>query len=153
MRRVSSVTLVQALALLPARLPVRLLKIDAQGVDHTLVLSAPPALLRRRVDHISLEVRSDECTPLYHGQAGCAEVVAAMATIGFLNGTRCPSPRMWAAGERHGRPQQEQHTQGCESQLPFANSLLTQSRPRRRRDGVPDSRYQISSRPGVWVSK
>ena len=89
-RLVPSITLSAALRLSGA-LPVRELKIDAQGVDFAIVQSARPALLRRKVESIELEVRASDCQPLYHGQAGCDEVVAYMASIGFHNSTRCPS--------------------------------------------------------------
>ena len=91
-RRVESVTLAQALALVPERLPIKQLKIDAQGVDVCLIKATPPELLRQRVMRIDLEVRSSKCTPLYEGQADCNEVVSSMASLGFTNTTSCPSP-------------------------------------------------------------
>ena len=47
-RTVPSVTLTQALAFIPSRLPIALLKVDAQGVDFALIASTDARLLRRR---------------------------------------------------------------------------------------------------------
>lgn len=90
MRLVPSITLAAALHL-TGDLPVRELKIDAQGVDFELVRGTKPALLRRRVARIELEVRASDCNPLYNGQAGCDDVVDYMRQIGYANTSRCPS--------------------------------------------------------------
>lgn len=49
--------------------------LSTQGVDFELVRSTRPALLRKRVANIELEVRASDCEPLYEGQAGCDDVV------------------------------------------------------------------------------
>jgi len=89
-RLVPSITLTAAL-LLSGSLPVRQIKIDAQGVDFDLIRSTAPALLRERVQSIELETRASDCNPLYEGQAGCDDVVIFMRSIGFANTSRCPS--------------------------------------------------------------
>ena len=90
-RWVPSITLAAALHMSGSHLPVRELKIDAQGVDFELIRSTPPAMLRKRVERIELEVRASDCSPLYIGQRGCDDVVLYMHSIGFANTTRCPS--------------------------------------------------------------
>jgi len=88
-RTVPSITLSSALSLVPARLPIKLLKIDAQGVDFALIESAQAEALQR-VQRVVLEVRANHCPPLYVGQPACEHVVAQMAVIGFANETACP---------------------------------------------------------------
>ena len=89
-RTVPSVTLTQALAFIPSRLPIALLKVDAQGVDFALIASTDARLLRRRVARIDMEVRAGDCQPLYMDQPACEQVVQHMNGIGFANATPCP---------------------------------------------------------------
>ena len=81
-RVVPSVTLSRALRLVGNRC-VQLLKLDAQGVDFELVRSAPPELLRSRVELIQMEVLKSGCRPLYAGQPDDTVVAPFMESIGF----------------------------------------------------------------------
>ena len=134
-RRVESITLAQALALLPAHLPIRMLKIDAQGVDFQLIRAAPSELVRTRVQRIELEVRSSSCPPLYRGQDDCDAVAAAMAERGFAlaEQQRCPNPRRVDASSFN-----ERVTGGCERQLLFVNRRLVPPR-----DPIPRSFWTV----------
>ena len=92
-REVPSISLTAAIGLV-GELPIRLLKIDVQGLDFALVRSVAPALLRAKVRAIVMEVIASDGEPLYHGQPQCAEVVQYMRAIGFgrtayLPGNRC----------------------------------------------------------------
>ena len=91
-RTVPSISLSVALDLVPSHLPISYLKIDAQGVDASLMRSTPRDNLRR-VHTIALEVRAAHCPPLYSGQEACEDVVLFMRqTAGFSNATACPLP-------------------------------------------------------------
>ena len=90
-RRVPSITLSDALALIPRNLPIALLKVDAQGVDDKLI-RATPARLLRRIERITLEVRGSHCLPLYAGQEICENVVEYMRSVRFDNASACPQP-------------------------------------------------------------
>ena len=94
-RTVPSITLADALGL-AGSLPVRYLRLDAQGADYALIRATDPGLLRTRVERISMEIVASDCRPLYAGQARCDEVVQYMRSIGFA--TRNDSMRI-----HHGR--------------------------------------------------
>ena len=61
--------------------PIELIKLDAQGADLEIVLSANAS--RSLIRRVSLEVISEDCDVLYDGQPKCVEVVLKMAAIGF----------------------------------------------------------------------
>lgn len=82
-RRVPSISLASAIGLLPDEIPIKLIKIDAQGVDFTLISETPPSLLQRRVQSIQMEVRSPTCPTLYRGQTTCEAVEALMKSMGY----------------------------------------------------------------------
>ena len=77
-----SITLAAAIAL-AGDLPIHHLKLDAQGVDLSLLTSTDPELLRSKVKFVSMEVVASDCAPLYYGQPRCDEVVATMRALGF----------------------------------------------------------------------
>lgn len=81
-REVPSLSLSSAIALAGAK-PIELVKIDAQGVDVSLVMATDPQLLRSRVRKVRLETVADDCNPLYEGQKQCAETVRYMHSIGY----------------------------------------------------------------------
>lgn len=89
-RRVPSITLEHALSLIPPQLPIKFLKLDAQGLDFDLLKAVPPHYLHRRVQYIELETISAKCDPIYIGQARCDEAGSYMRRIGYQtrNGTR-----------------------------------------------------------------
>lgn len=85
---VPSLPLAELLAALPQHLELSLLKVDAQGLDLQVALSAGPALRRFRA--LSLEVQEElaedpriRTTMRYVGQPTKGEVVAALAREGF----------------------------------------------------------------------
>ena len=82
-RLVDSITLADAIALVPPTLPILRLKIDVQGVDFRVVRSVPADVLRSRVVFLDVEVRKKTCATLYEGQEDCAIVLSHMASIGF----------------------------------------------------------------------
>jgi len=99
-RQVPSINLSQALRLSGA-LPIKLLKIDAQGADFKLIRTLSPEELRK-VHSLQLEVRGTKwpgtppekpCEPLYEGQEPCEEVVVYLQRLGFSNRTACPPNR------------------------------------------------------------
>ena len=63
--------------------PVELIKIDAQGLDVSLVMATDPAVLRKKVRTIQLETIGDDCNTLYEGQRRCGETIAYMRSIGY----------------------------------------------------------------------
>ena len=89
-RTVGTLTLERALAM-TGTLPVKLIKLDAQGMDFKVVKATPKAALDR-VQAISMEVRrSLPCPPLYEstGKEACPEVVSYMSSIGFVTTSDC----------------------------------------------------------------
>lgn len=83
-RVVPAITLGDALALAPAELPVRLLKLDAQGLDLAILRVTPPSALAR-VQQLTFEVHKDSCAleqALYERET-CAETLLAMKALGF----------------------------------------------------------------------
>ena len=85
-RQVESLSLEQVLNM-TAPYPVKRLKIDAQGVDFSLLRATDSRLIRSRVHSVELEVEGSNVTrcgtALYVGQPVCEEVHAYMASIGF----------------------------------------------------------------------
>jgi len=81
-RTVPSISLASALGL-AGRLPIRHLKIDAQGVDMTLIKSVSAKVLQERVRSISMELPASDCQPLYKGQPRCPEMMGAMRDLGY----------------------------------------------------------------------
>ena len=77
-----SLSLSGAIALAGAK-PIELIKIDAQGVDVSLVMATDAALLHSKVHSIRLEAVADDCNALYDGQKQCAETVRYMHSIGY----------------------------------------------------------------------
>jgi len=67
---------------LPGR-TIDYLKIDAQGYDLSVVLSAPPSALAR-VRALEMEVTSDDVQLPYVGVATCAQIVGNMTALGFV---------------------------------------------------------------------
>ena len=100
-RLVPSISLTAALRL-TGSLPVRHLKLDAQGLDFRLLRTVLPSLLHAKVESIEMEVRASDCEPLYVGQAGCLEVLAYMRSIGYENQTSCPWRRVRNLGRQYG---------------------------------------------------
>lgn len=96
-RVVPSITLADALALAGEQ-PIRMLKIDAQGVDLQMVRETPPALLRSKVASIQMETIASDCHPLYIGQDRCHTTVGYMRSIGYD-----PAARWWQAESQRGR--------------------------------------------------
>ena len=83
-RAVPAITLSSALAL-AGELPIRLLKVDAQGVDTDLFRQTPKAMLRR-VQAVSLELHKHtaHCRgKLLYKRELCPAAVATLASLGF----------------------------------------------------------------------
>ena len=85
-RIVDTITMAQALSLLPPALPIHLLKIDAQGLDAGLLRSTPESLLARvqRIEFESFSA-SARCAGqgLYSGQEPCESILSWLAIRGF----------------------------------------------------------------------
>mmetsp|Transcript_36174 Transcript_36174/g.62112 ORF Transcript_36174/g.62112 Transcript_36174/m.62112 type:complete len:209 (+) Transcript_36174:1135-1761(+) len=81
-RTVPSVSLTSALRL-AGKLPVKLLKLDAQGLDARLLMATAPELLSSRVHAVVMEMVPEDCNALYEGQARCSAVLAFMGSVGF----------------------------------------------------------------------
>ena len=81
-RIVDSISMEAALRLLPPGLPIRLLKLDAQGLDAELVRAIPHEHLPR-VEQISFEAIRRQCEPMYVGQTPCEDIAASAASLGF----------------------------------------------------------------------
>ena len=86
-RTVPSITLRSAIALSGDVMPIRLLKIDAQGADLGIVRAAPKVALGR-VQLLTMELQAD--TPycrdegqIYSARETCQAAVAYMRTVGF----------------------------------------------------------------------
>ena len=108
-RRVPTVALRTVLgSWLPPEIPIRLLKIDAQGVDLDLLRDAGAAQLAR-VDEVSMETLNDGCDGIYDGQSNCSTVVATMRGLGFVTRSSCNSSRSFGQGS------------GCEGNFVFRN--------------------------------
>mmetsp|Transcript_47385 Transcript_47385/g.101147 ORF Transcript_47385/g.101147 Transcript_47385/m.101147 type:complete len:249 (-) Transcript_47385:226-972(-) len=93
--------------------PVDFLKIDAQGLDTTIVASARGRLTQVR--RFQLEVIADDCDSLYEGQPKCSEVLAQAAKLGFAPAStlRCrPEPQLRS---KHWR----KTAWGCELEIVF----------------------------------
>jgi len=87
-RLVDSLGLVQVLNMTRPK-PIRILKIDAQGIDYALVRSVSVEFLRERVEGIRLETISHACRKLYDGQVSCEQVVAYMSSAGYYPDRPC----------------------------------------------------------------
>ena len=108
-RLVPSITLRRVLESWLPGWQVARLKIDAQGVDLSLLTAAGASLLRR-VTEVSLETKSDHCDGLYEGQPNCSTVVRSLAELGFHPGRfQCDDPRAFTQGS------------GCEANVLFRN--------------------------------
>ena len=95
-RRVDTITLEDALRLV-GPLPIRRLKIDAEGIDLRLIKATGTDLLRSRVYSIQLEARTAQCERLYEGQESCDDVLAYMRKVGYTSRHPCPprSNKLW----------------------------------------------------------
>jgi len=75
----------QSLATLIERFPkdsvIQLVKIDAQGYDLKVIQSAGRYL--QAIEYVSMEVVSEDCTPIYENQPKCTEIVQTMSKLGF----------------------------------------------------------------------
>ena len=87
-RTIDTISVVQLAKLLPPALPIRVLKIDAQGLDLKLVQAMPESLLER-VLSFQLEARLRRCRPLYEGQESCEEMTQYMASRGYVAQVAC----------------------------------------------------------------
>ena len=87
-RTVDTISALQLAALLPRRLPIRVLKIDAQGLDLKLMMAMPDEVWER-TQAVQLEARLRRCKPLYEGQESCEEMVEAMVRRGFKPRAEC----------------------------------------------------------------
>lgn len=118
-RRVPTITLERAISLVPPHLPIRLLKLDAQGTDVQLLQSVPPHFLHRRVQYIEFESIGAACTPIYVGQPGCDVATAHLRAIGYAvrNGTKdvCASMK----GNPYAGGKKSIFGWGCEATLEF----------------------------------
>ena len=98
-RRVESVSLREAMRLAgPPSMPIRHLKIDAQGVDLRLIKALEreaPGLLYQRVNSVQIETRTAQCAPLYEGQETCDEALTFMTLLCFRSNHECPKVRGW----------------------------------------------------------
>ena len=69
---------------LAGSLPIRYLKVDAQGVDLKLFKALEeqaPGLLFSRIGALQMETRTKQCAPLYAGQETCDEALAFMTSL------------------------------------------------------------------------
>lgn len=96
-RQVPTVSLEAVLGWAPGR-PVEFIKVDAQGLDATIIASARGRL--GSVRSFALEVISDDCHTLYVGQPRCSGVVEQAAKLGFAPATALGGR---VAGSAHGR--------------------------------------------------
>lgn len=123
-RRVPTITLQRAIALLPSRLPIRLLKLDAQGMDVPLLKTVPPSILRDRVERIEFESIGRRCAPLYIGQPSCDEAGRYLQAIGFR---ATPTPRGDPCHVMTSNPYERRtslYGYGCEATLRYDNVRL-----------------------------
>ena len=86
-RLVPAITMSDAITMAGEQRPIKLLKLDAQGVDLKLIQSTPASRLQR-VQAISMELHKDTpwCSSagmLYKDRELCPEAVRYMASIGF----------------------------------------------------------------------
>jgi len=87
-RLVPTISAAELAALLPLRLPIRLLKVDAQGLDLALLRGLQAAGLLERVRSLHFESRQSRCPPLYVGQENCSRAHDFLVPLGF-QGPRC----------------------------------------------------------------
>jgi len=88
-RTVDTISVDELARLLPEALPIRLLKIDVQGLDVRLVRRMPRALLRRvRELRFEVALQNARCTSLYKGQETCESVRSYLLGLGFRG--HCP---------------------------------------------------------------
>ena len=97
-RTVDTISVDELARLLPKALPIRLLKIDVQGLDVRLVRRMPRALLHR-VRELRFEVmlRNPGCTSLYKGQETCESVQDYLLSLGFRG--HCPLTTVGCEGD------------------------------------------------------
>ena len=103
-RQVPSISLAAAIGLAGAH-PIELIKIDAQGIDASLVMATNAALLRRKVRYVQLETVAEDCNVLYEGQMRCLATVEHMRMVGFK----------LVRGETYGGPISATHAATCRS--------------------------------------
>ena len=100
-----SITLETALGLIPEWMPIKMLKIDAQGADFMIVEAADKRLVHNRVEAVQMEVRSPQCPPLYKGQIMCDRIMRYMSRIGYEpRDSPCPPGLRREDGAPCGRP-------------------------------------------------
>lgn len=96
-RSIDTINVEALAALLPRHLPIRLLKVDVQGLDVQLVRAMPPSLLRR-VRELRFEAAVlSSCTSLYVGQQPCESVEGYLMRLGFRG--HCPSDGRYCEDE------------------------------------------------------
>ena len=119
-RRVPTITLERASRLVPAHLPIRYLKIDAQGTDIQLLMSVPPALLRSRVQALEFETIGPKCDPIYVGQPPCDVATRYLQSIGYRvkRGTNDACSEMASKGNPYVN-KQSRFGWGCEATMQF----------------------------------
>ena len=100
----------------PRRVPF--LKVDAQGVDLSAVLSARARLAQ--IERFQLEVIADDCSGLYENQPKCTEVLARAAEVGFVPATDVFCTPRGAARSRRWRTT----SWGCELEVVFVRKGL-----------------------------
>lgn len=125
-REVPVISLRHVLSMVPSRNRVALVKVDAQGVDLSVMRSAGDAL--QRVERFTLEVISDDCAGIYEGQPNCSTVLAATRAWGYVPSTPvyC-TPRIPASARARWR----KTAWGCELGVVFARQdLVAQPYPR-----------------------
>ncbi len=79
-------------------MPIRFLKVDAQGVDLKLFKALEeqaPGLLFSRIGALQMETRTKQCAPLYAGQETCDEALAFMTSLGYRSNHACPKQPRW----------------------------------------------------------
>jgi len=81
-RMVDTIRMEDAMALLPDDLPIRYFKIDAQGLDGTLIGEIPKAVLHR-IMVIEFESTTSYCNNLYKGQVKCEVIARYLQKEGF----------------------------------------------------------------------
>jgi hypothetical protein len=91
-RLVDSVSLTRALRMVPAELPISMLKLDAQGVDFDLLRTLDDRDFDR-VLRVQIEAVPERCTRLYAGQATCETIMAHMRAVGFKSVAWSTCPR------------------------------------------------------------
>lgn len=89
-RVVDTISIEDAISILPDTMPILHVKLDMQGLDGTVIMKMPREFLNR-IESIEFESFNPKCTKLYETQIPCFDIAKFLVENGFTGqcGSRC----------------------------------------------------------------